>query len=63
MEYGMTARSFTSFLQASEEAAVSRMYGGIHFKPAFENGMVQGRAIGSFIQNKIRTRKTEVASN
>jgi hypothetical protein len=57
MEYGMTARSFTSFLQASEEAAVSRLYGGIHYKPACENGKVQGRSIGSFIQNKIKTRK------
>ena len=57
MEYGMTARSFTSFRQASEEAAVSRMYGGIHYKPACENGKIQGRAIGSFIQNKIRTRQ------
>ena len=61
MEYGMTARSFTSFLQASEEAAVSRMYGGIHYKPACENGKVQGRAIGSFIQNKIKTRKEAAA--
>ncbi len=57
MEYGMTARSFTSFLQASEEAAVSRIYGGIHYKPACDNGKTQGRAIGNFIKQKIRTRK------
>ena len=63
MEYGMTARSFTSFQQASEEAAVSRMYGGIHYKPACENGKIQGRAIGSFIKQKIKTRKEETASN
>lgn len=63
MEYGMTARSFTSFFQASEEAAVSRIYGGIHYKPACENGTIQGRAIGSFIQNKIKTRQEEVATN
>ena len=63
MEYGMTARSFTSFLQASEEAAVSRMYGGIHYKPACENGKTQGQAIGSFIKEKIKTRKEATASN
>ena len=57
IEYGMTARSFSSFTQASEEAALSRMYGGIHFKPACENGKKQGRAIGIFIRQKIRTRK------
>ncbi len=63
MEYGMTARSFTSFKQASEEAAVSRMYGGIHYKPACENGKIQGTAIGNFIQQKIRTRKEVTAFN
>ena len=59
VEYGMTARSFTSFQQASEEAAVSRIYGGIHYKPACENGKVQGRAIGNFILQKISTRKEQ----
>jgi hypothetical protein len=63
MEYGMTARSFTSFKQASEEAAVSRMYGGIHYKPACENGKIQGTAIGNFIQQKIRTRKEVTSFN
>ena len=58
----MTARSFTSFQQASEEAALSRMYGGIHFMPACENGKTQGRAIGSFIKEKIKTRKEATAS-
>lgn len=61
MEYGMTARSFTSFVQASEEAAVSRMYGGIHYKPACENGKLQGRAIGNFILQKIWTRREQTS--
>ena len=59
MEYGMTARSFTSFLQASEEAAVSRIYGGIHYRPACEIGKTQGRAIGNFIKQKIKTRRED----
>ena len=62
VEYGMTARSFTSFQQASEEAAVSRIYGGIHYKPACENGKVQGNAIGNFIKQKIKTRKEEITN-
>ncbi len=62
VEYGMTARSFISFQQASEEAAVSRIYGGIHYRPACENGMVQGKAIGNFIRQKIRTLKEEVTN-
>lgn len=47
--YGMAPRSFNSFYQASEEAAISRMYGGIHFTPAIENGKVQGRQVGAHV--------------
>jgi hypothetical protein len=39
-------RSFTSFFHAANEAAISRMYGGIHFRAAIENGVDQGRCIG-----------------
>jgi membrane-associated phospholipid phosphatase len=31
---GLPQRSFGSFLEAAEEAAVSRLYGGIHFRSA-----------------------------
>lgn len=59
IEFGLTARSFTSFKQASEEAAISRVYGGIHYKPACEIGKSQGVAVGQYIIDKIRTRKPE----
>jgi len=55
VEYGMPPRNFTSFVQASEEAAVSRMYGGIHYIPACDNGKVQGRQVGQFIVDRIKT--------
>jgi PAP2 superfamily len=55
VEYGMTSRKFTSFIQASEEAAVSRLYGGIHYRESCEQGKVQGRALGEFILKKINT--------
>ncbi len=58
VEFGMPPRSFKSFIKASEEAAVSRMYGGIHYTPACEVGKIQGRSIGEFIQRRIRTRKS-----
>jgi hypothetical protein len=38
-------RSFTSFEAAANEAAISRLYGGIHYRSAIENGMRQGRCI------------------
>jgi hypothetical protein len=44
---GLPARSFGSFAEAAEEAAVSRLYGGIHFRAAIERGLDQGRAIGA----------------
>jgi len=61
IEFGMTARSFKSFIHASEEAGISRLYGGIHYRPAVENGITQGRAIGAFIVDKIKTRKEPLA--
>jgi PAP2 superfamily len=44
--YGLQARSFASFEQAAQEAALSRLYGDIHFRAAIENGLDQGRCIG-----------------
>lgn len=57
VEFGLPARSFNSFQEASEEAAISRLYGGIHYRPAIEHGMTEGRAIGEFIVGKIKTRR------
>lgn len=56
MEFGMPSRSFKSFYDASGEAAISRLYGGIHYRPAVEIGAKQGKAIGEFIANKIKTK-------
>jgi hypothetical protein len=46
---GLAPRSFDSFVQASEEAAISRLYGGIHFRHAIERGLDQGRCIGQMV--------------
>lgn len=51
--YGLPVRSFTSFNQASDEAALSRMYGGIHYRAAIEVGIKQGRDLGKFIVDKL----------
>jgi membrane-associated phospholipid phosphatase len=51
---GLTARSFTSFWHAADEAGMSRLYGGIHFRSAIENGLEQGRCIGAYT-NALRT--------
>jgi hypothetical protein len=43
---GLPPRSFSSFAAAAEEAAVSRLYGGIHFRAAIERGLEQGVCVG-----------------
>jgi hypothetical protein len=40
------ARSFTSFSQASQENADSRVYAGIHFRTACQDSIKQGEQIG-----------------
>jgi hypothetical protein len=49
LKYGLPVRSFTSFRQAADEAAISRMYGGIHYRTAVEIGVKQGRDLGKFV--------------
>lgn len=48
---GLKPRSFASFRQAAEEAALSRLYGGIHFRAAIERGLEQGHCIGTYAAN------------
>jgi len=54
--YGLPARTFTSFKQAAAEAAISRLYGGIHYRHAIEQGQVQGRHVGELVVQRIQTR-------
>jgi hypothetical protein len=57
VEFGLPVRQFTSFLQAAQEAAISRFYGGIHYMPAIENGVEEGKRIGTFMVKKLMNRK------
>ncbi len=41
-------RSFTSFTAAAKEAGISRLYAGIHFRTAIEDGFSAGIAIGEW---------------
>ena len=52
--FELPTRDFQSFRQASEEAAISRLYGGIHYRDAIENGQAQGKALGNFIVEKLK---------
>lgn len=54
---GFEVRHFPDFRAAADEAGISRLYGGIHFRAAVENGLEQGRAVGAYVA-KLQTRKT-----
>ncbi|HEU5146762.1 MAG TPA: vanadium-dependent haloperoxidase, partial [Chryseosolibacter sp.] len=59
VEFGLPARSFTSFMHASQEAAISRLYGGIHYRPAIDHGITEGIALGKFVIENVKTRREE----
>ena len=56
LDYGLPIRSFRSFREAAAEAAISRLYAGIHYRMAVEEGQVQGRRVGEQVVRRIRTR-------
>ena len=43
---GYEPRPFASFTAFADEAAISRLYGGIHFRSANEVGLVEGQKVG-----------------
>ncbi len=54
VKYGLTTREFNSFEEAFREAAISRLYGGIHYMPAITNGVTQGSALGDLVVQRIK---------
>lgn len=56
VKYGLPQRSFDSFIAASQEAAISRLYGGIHYMPAITEGVEQGQKVATFISENLQTR-------
>ena len=48
-------RTFQSFTGAADEAAVSRIYGGIHYPMGIENGVPQGRHVAKLVLAALRT--------
>lgn len=46
-------RSYTSFSQAADESGRSRIYGGIHFEYANQDGLRSGRDLGEFVSETL----------
>lgn len=47
------SRTFTNFTTAADEAGISRIYGGIHFNSANQDGLDLGRSIGSYVVDQV----------
>lgn len=50
---GLPVRHFASFRAAADEAAISRLYGGIHFRAAIEDGLTQGLCVGEQVNRLV----------
>ncbi|NCO86352.1 MAG: vanadium-dependent haloperoxidase [Rhodobacterales bacterium] len=51
---GLPLRSYPDFMTAAREAALSRLYGGIHYRSAIDNGVAQGICVAQYT-NALRT--------
>lgn len=54
--FGYPARTFNNFMDAAQEASISRVYGGIHFREGCDEGNRFGQMIGNNVLKKLITR-------
>jgi hypothetical protein len=57
LEFGIANRSFKSVREAAKEAAISRVYGGIHFKHSCDVGTETGVQVGQLVVQKLQLQK------
>ncbi|MFM7769894.1 MAG: vanadium-dependent haloperoxidase, partial [Bacteroidota bacterium] len=57
VEFGIKSRSFSSFRKAAQEASISRLYGGIHYRFDLDQGNSLGRKVGELVLQRLRLRK------
>jgi len=58
---GFAPRSFSSFFEAANESALSRLYAGIHYRFDIERGVEQGRCVGRAV-NALEFRTLDLAT-
>lgn len=57
LEFGIKSREIVSFRDAAKEAAMSRLYGGIHYRFDNEDGNRSGTALGDYIVRRLKMKK------
>ena len=63
LEFGIESRRIVSFREAAKEAAMSRLYGGIHYR--FDNieGNIYGKKLGEFVVQRLKLKKQNLTDN
>jgi hypothetical protein len=56
-DIGMGVRNYNSIEAAGTEAGISRLYGGIHYRPSIDAGKAQGIKVGENVRNILHTQK------
>ncbi len=57
LQFGIKNREIKSFTDAAQEASISRLYGGIHYRFDCDMGNQMGTKIGDLIVNKLKLKK------
>ena len=57
VEFGIKSRSFKSFHDAAQEASISRLYGGIHYRFDLDEGNALGRKVGAVVLQRLQLKK------
>ncbi len=57
IEFGIKSRSFKSIRDAAQEASISRLYGGIHYRFDLDEGNMLGKKVGELVVKKIKLQK------
>ena len=52
------SRSFHSFSEAAAEAGISRIFGGIHFMSANQQGLASGARLGTYVSENFLKPRT-----
>ncbi|MGK2861015.1 MAG: vanadium-dependent haloperoxidase [Chitinophagaceae bacterium] len=57
LEFGIESRRINSFREAAKEAAMSRLYGGIHYRFDNDQGNKAGTKLGEYIVQRLKLKK------
>lgn len=57
LEFGIESRKINSFREAAKEAAMSRLYGGIHYRFDNDEGNTCGKKLGGLVVERLKLKK------